>query len=139
MSDDESLHYVGSHGYAASSIDFARSPSLDAPPCRETPDIISFSPTSGPDGCKIAVYLQSVYDLLTPPSCTFSISFGSVQSECAITPLGFQNSAFQYALLVDAPAFMMTGCATFSVPLQMIVNSNYGLPAQVSHVGNFTY
>lgn len=141
ISDDESVPYVRSHGYAASSIDFARSPSLDVPPppCREAPEVMSFSPTNGPDGCKVVVYLQSVYELLTPPSCTFAVTFGSAQCDCAITPLGFQNSAFQYALLVDAPAFTLTGCASFSVPLQMIVNGNDGLPAQVSHLGNFTY
>jgi hypothetical protein len=138
VSDDESIRYLIKNELAASPLDFANSPPL-AVPSPEIPEVMSFSPTSGPDGCKIAVYLQSSYDLLATNSSTFVISFGSARCDCAITPLGFQNSAFVYTLLADAPAWSATCCSTSCVPLQLIVDGNDGLPVQMSHIGNFTY
>ncbi|KAL1956915.1 hypothetical protein VTO42DRAFT_6662 [Malbranchea cinnamomea] len=136
-SDDESVP-APSHEFSGSPFELTRSPSLEAS-SPEAPEVMSFSPTSGPDGCRIAVYLQSTYDLLAARGCTIALSFGSARSECAITALGFQNGAFQYALLVDAPAFSTTGCLTSSVPLQIIVDVRDGSEPHVNHIGNFNY
>lgn len=138
ISDDESIRYVSGHEYGRSPFQAPRSPSLEVP-SGEVPEVMSFSPTSGPDGSSIVVYLQSAYDLFAAPIGTYALTFGSARSECAIRPLGFHNSAFQYALLVDAPAFGVTGCPTLSVPLQLIVDGEDCSAPHVSHIGNFIY
>lgn len=138
VSDDESVPYMPATEYAGSPFQIPRSPSPE-PPSTEAPEVMSFSPTSGPDGCRLAVYIQSAYDLLTAPNCTFALNFGSAQCECAITPLGFHNSAFQYALLADAPTFNLTGCPTLSVPLHLVVDVKDGSAPQVTQIGNFIY
>ena len=138
VSDDESIPYMPGTEYAGSPFQVPGSPTSESP-SSEAPEIMSFSPTSGPDGCRLAVYLQSAYDLLAAPNCTFALNFGSARCKCAVTPLGFHNSAFQYALLADAPAFTLTGCPTLSVPLHLVVDAKDGSAPHVSQIGNFIY
>ena len=125
--------------YAGSPFQIPRSPASESPSSEDAPEVMSFSPTSGPDGCRLAVYLKSAYDLLATPNCTFALNFNAARCECAVTPLGFHNSAFQYALLADAPAFALTGCPTSSVPLHLIVDGKDGSAPHITQIGNFIY
>ncbi|PGH08531.1 hypothetical protein AJ80_07851, partial [Polytolypa hystricis UAMH7299] len=140
LPDDDSVHFATNHDYSATPpFDFPHSPSLDVD-FQHLPEVASFSPPSGPEGTKLSVYLQSVYDLLAPPnSPSFALLLGSERCDCIITPLGFLKSNFQYALSVGVPPFASTGCASFAVPIQMIMDDQEGQGPRLVQVGVFNY
>lgn len=138
ISDDDSVHYVSSNGYAGSPFELARSPSLDIP-SKPAPEVTSFTPTSGVEGVKLSVYIQSPFDLLNPGDWAFTLVFHSSNNQCAITPLGIQKEYFQYALEVNTPSFASTECCSFDVPLKLVMEDRDGPTTHIAEVGVFMY
>lgn len=138
--DDDSVHYMTNDGYSGSEpFDLPRSPGLDLE-SRQLPEVTSYSPLTGHEGSKLSVYIHSPCDLLSPAApSSISLLFGSERCECIVTPIGFDKSNFQYVLSVDTPPFAATGCPSFAVPLQMIMEENNGQVPHTVQVGVFTY
>ena len=101
ISDDDSANYVQNSVYSGSPFDIRRSPSLESN-CNPVPEVTSFSPAVGFKGTKLSIYVESFYDLLNPPTWTFSVLFGSCQCDCTINPLLVEESRF--CLLYTSPS-----------------------------------
>ncbi|EGE02772.1 hypothetical protein TEQG_08614 [Trichophyton equinum CBS 127.97] len=138
ISDDDSANYVQNSVYSGSPFDIRRSPSLESN-CNPVPEVTSFSPSVGFEGTELSIYVESFYDLLNPPTWSFSVLFGSYQCDCTINPLQVEESRFQYVLTVTAPAFVSTACAGLSVPLQIVINDQEASSQHFARIGSFTY
>ncbi|KAK2746796.1 hypothetical protein FQN57_002838 [Myotisia sp. PD_48] len=138
VSDDDSIGYMPNNTYAGSPFQIARSPSLESH-SRPLPEVLSFSPSLGGEGTKLSVYIQSLVDLLTPPTWAFSLIFGSLHCDCTIAPLGFEDSRYQYVLMVDVPAFATTCSGGPSVSLQVVINDQETSVPHIVRVGSFSY
>ncbi|KAF3482833.1 transcriptional regulator Medusa [Arthroderma uncinatum] len=138
ISDDDSAHYMSNSAYAGSPFDIRRSPSLESN-CNPAPEVTSFSPSIGYEGTKLTIYVESFYDLLNPPTWTFSVVFGSAHCDCTITSLGLEDSKFQYALTVTVPAFVSTACSALCVALQVVLNDQESSTQHIARIGSFTY
>ncbi|OJJ01615.1 hypothetical protein ASPVEDRAFT_52534 [Aspergillus versicolor CBS 583.65] len=129
--------YMAKPDYASSYED-EQSPMINAD-SHQLPEVISYSPQRGTEGTRVFVQIQSPYDLHTTPYATLSIVFGTKKCECNPHFLGFQDSSFQYALSVDTPSFMTTGCPSLAVPLQLSMRGQNEYPATTIQVGIYTY
>lgn len=128
--------YLQSNEYA-SSYDEAPSPIMGSG-SRPLPEIVSYRPQRGSEGTRVAVYIQSPFDLHSSNYGNLYLIFGSKRCECIPTFCGFQGSAFQYCLSVEAPQFMSTGSPSFAVPIQLVLETQGEQPATLQ-VGVYTY
>lgn len=129
--------YLQSNEYA-SSYDEAPSPIMGNG-SRPLPEIVSYRPQRGSEGTRVAVYIQSPFDLHSSNYGSLSLIFGSKRCECIPTFCGFQGSAFQYCLSVEAPQFMSTGSPSLAVPIQLVLESQGDCPPTTLQVGVYTY
>ncbi|KAI9044092.1 transcriptional regulator medA [Aspergillus affinis] len=129
--------YMSNQSYA-SSYEEGRSPMLGGE-SRQVPEILSYSPQRGSEGTRVFLEIQSPYDLHTSSYVTVYLVFGSKKTECVPHFVGFQGTAFQYALSVDTPPFMSTGSPSFAVPLQVVVDGQGECPTTALQVGVYTY
>lgn len=106
---------------------------------RQVPEVISCSPQGGSEGTRVFVQIQSPYDLHSSSYTHSYLVFGSKRCECIPHFVGFQGSAFQYALSADAPPFSSTGSSTFAVPVQLTMDTQNDYPSTTLHVGVYTY
>lgn len=106
---------------------------------RQVPEIVTYAPQRGYEGTRIFVQLLSPYDLHASSYASLYLCFGSKKCECVPHFIGFQYSAFQYALYVDAPSFLSTGSSSFAVPLQVTIATQEECNAIVLQVGIYTY
>ena len=108
---------------------------------RTRPDVTSYDPQEGNEGCTVHVYLQTVHDLLAPPALTISLLFGTKQVNSTIQLLNDSSDlAKQYVVVAQAPAFSHTGHHSFLVPLRLMIASNSGASAsEAVFVGQFKY
>ncbi|OJJ32445.1 hypothetical protein ASPWEDRAFT_31346 [Aspergillus wentii DTO 134E9] len=133
----DGVSYLASHEYA-SSYGEAPSPMLNAE-SRQLPEINSYSPIRGPEGTKVFVEIQTPYDLHNTPYAHSYLVFGSKKCECIPHFVGFNGPNFTYALSVEAPQFIATGCPSFAVPLQVAMGSQDECAATTLQVGVYTY
>ncbi|CAG8201640.1 unnamed protein product [Penicillium olsonii] len=129
--------YLPNNEYA-SSYEESQSPMLGARH-RQLPEIVTYSPQRGREGTRVMVQIQSPYDLHSSTIAALYLVFGSKKCESLPTFLGFQGSAFSYALAADAPAFMSTGSPSFAVPLSVSMDTQDDCPAITLQVGVYTY
>ncbi|OJJ47203.1 hypothetical protein ASPZODRAFT_1914444 [Penicilliopsis zonata CBS 506.65] len=130
--------YLTNQDYA-SSYEEARSPML-LDQSQPVPEVLSYTPQRGGEGTRVFVQIQSPYDLHTSSYAALFLVFGTKKCECIPHFLGFQGSAFQYGLSVDAPDFMLTGSPSFAVPLQVSLHMQEdALPTTTLQVGVYTY
>ncbi|KAK4506027.1 hypothetical protein PRZ48_003992 [Zasmidium cellare] len=110
---------------------------LDAAP-RPVPAINSYTPQQGPQGTKVTVYFQSVYDF-DAPQVTPVIMFGHKRCQSTLTKSPLTH-AYQYALSADAPSLTSTNSPSPTVSLQLALDDgtiNWESPSV--DVGVFTY
>ncbi|KAJ5084048.1 hypothetical protein NUU61_008627, partial [Penicillium alfredii] len=129
--------YMPNHEYA-SSYEESESPMLGARH-RQLPEIVTYSPQRGGEGTRVVVRIQSPYDLHSSTYAALYLVFGSKRCECIPHFLGFQGSAFQYGLSVDAPPFLSTGSPSLAVPIQVVMETQNDCPATTLQVGVYTY
>ncbi|CAI7677967.1 unnamed protein product [Penicillium manginii] len=129
--------YLQGNEYA-SSYDEAPSPVMAAT-ARPLPEIISYRPQRGSEGTKVAVYIQSPFDLHSSNYGALYLIFGSKRCECIPTFYGFQGSAFSYCLTVQAPEFTSTASPSFAVPIQLVVETQSDCQPTTLQVGVYTY
>lgn len=107
---------------------------------RHLPEVTSFSPTQGPAGRKLFVYLNAVDDLETPPAAVFTIMFGSKRCETVLSKLSNQSQRCNYALSVDVPPFDATGSTSTQVPVYMDMTDGSSSSASMPvHIGYYGY
>ncbi|CAL5868175.1 uncharacterized protein PFLUO_LOCUS2399 [Penicillium psychrofluorescens] len=129
--------YLPNHEYA-SSYEEAQSPMMGAR-AQQLPEIVSYTPQRGSEGTRVFVQIQSPYDLHSSAYAELCLVFGSKKCECVPHFLGFQGSAFQYVLSMDAPPFLSTGSPSFAVPLQVTMSTQSDCPVTTLQVGVYTY
>lgn len=123
--------YLTNQDYA-SSYEGPRSP-------RQLPEVVSYTPQRGCEGTRVFVQIQSPYDLHTSSYAAVYLCFGSKRCECVPHFLGFQCSAYQYALSVDVPSFLSTSSPSFAVPLQVAIVTQEESNTLTLQVGVYTY
>ncbi|CAI7671871.1 unnamed protein product [Penicillium pancosmium] len=129
--------YLQGNEYA-SSYDEAPSPIM-ATVSRPLPEIISYRPQRGSEGTRVTVYIQSPFDLHSSNYGSLYLIFGSKRCECIPTFCGFQGSAFQYCLSVEAPQFMSTASPSFAVPIQLVLETQGDCQPTTLQVGVYTF
>ncbi|KAI9371286.1 hypothetical protein BJX61DRAFT_534934 [Aspergillus egyptiacus] len=129
--------YITKHDYASSYED-EQSPMLSAEN-RHMPEVVSYSPQRGAEGTRVYVHIQSPFDLHRSSYAAVYVVFGSKKCESNPHFLGFQDSAFQYALSVDTPSFMSIGSPSLAVPLQVTLEGQNGYASTILQVGIYTY
>jgi hypothetical protein len=136
--DVDHLHYVNGSDYRPQPS-FEQRPAVNDP--RTRPEITSYTPQEGPEGSTIHVYLQTLHDLLTPPTLSISLQFYSKRVDCMIQLLSDTSELVkQYAVSAQVPAFISTGYHSFSVPLRLVMDGGHGNGApQAIEVGSFKY
>ncbi|KAF9239179.1 hypothetical protein DTO027I6_9589 [Penicillium roqueforti] len=122
----------------ASSYEESQSPMMGARH-RQLPEIVTYSPQRGSEGTRVMVQIQCPYDLHASSYAALYVVFGSKKCESLPHFLGFQDSAFQYGLSADVPAFLSTGSPSFAVPLSVLMETQDDCPATSLQVGVYTY
>lgn len=98
--------------------------------------VTAISPTQGPAGRKMCVYLDTKGHELDAASSYPAILFGSRRSNGILNRLApQQNQQANYVLTVDIPPFDSTSSSTTQVSLSLDV----GDPAMLTVVGTYTY
>ena len=137
--DTEPLSCVGGLPYQARApYHEPQSAFIDLRP-RPIPEITSYTPSGGPQGTKIFIYLHSVYELDTPPSLNFCLMFGSRRCGTEVTKIDQNGPFFQYALTANVPPLTSTGWHTHKVPIRVQVEDATGVETGATEVGIFTY
>ncbi|KAF4966259.1 hypothetical protein FSARC_6058 [Fusarium sarcochroum] len=106
------------------------------------PTVLSCQPTTGVFGTKVYVKLSSQYDLfsLSSPMPTWFLVFGSEKCSVEDVSRDMQDSSgFIYTCSGDAPQFLVTGCASSSVPLSLVLDGPSGDEISRIPVGTFQY
>lgn len=106
---------------------------------RPRPEVVSYTPRQGSEGTKVFVQIQSPYDIHASSYGAVYLCFGSEKCECTPQFLGFQCSAFQYALSVEAPPAALTGYNFCAVPLQVSIVNQDDYSAVTLDVGLYAY
>jgi len=123
---------------ARSSYHEPQSSFIDLRP-RQIPEITSYTPSGGPQGTKIFIYLQAVYDLDTPPLLSFLLMFASRRCSTVLTKIDQPGPYFQYALTANVPQLTSTGWHTHQVPMRVHIEDEGGVDVGAVEVGAFTY
>ncbi|KAJ5318901.1 uncharacterized protein N7506_011605 [Penicillium brevicompactum] len=129
--------YLPNNEYA-SSYEESQSPMLGARP-RQLPEIVTYSPQRGREETRVMVQISSPYDLHSSAIAGVFVVFGSKKCHSLPTFMGFQGTAFQYALAADAPAFLSTGSPSFAVPLSVSMETQDDCPPITLQVGIYSY
>jgi hypothetical protein len=125
-------------GYAGSMpYEDAHSPLMDTSVARG-PEVVASTPPKGPEGSHVQVRVVSPFDLHSNARASF-LSFGSRQSECTVSLLGYNNSTFSYVFSGPAPVFAATMSPSFDVLLQLVIDLASSNGPLVLRVGVFTY
>jgi len=106
---------------------------------RPVPEITSYTPSGGPQGTKIFIYLQTVDELGTPPLLTFCLMFASRRCSTELMKIDQDGPFFQYALTATVPPLASTGWHTHKVPIRVELEDAYGVEVGATEVGAFTY
>lgn len=106
---------------------------------RPIPEITSYTPSGGPQGTKIFIYIHSVYELGIPPLLTYCLMFASRRCSTELTKIDQNGPFFQYALTANVPPLASTGWHTHRVPIRVQVEDASGVEMGATEVGAFTY
>ena len=106
---------------------------------RPFPVVQTISPTEGPPGTQVAVYLCAVYDLDRPPVLRYSLMFGTQSCAGSLTKLDSQGPFYRYLLPTTAPAITTAGWASPDVPLGLRIDDDTGQYVGAVEVGRYTY
>jgi len=108
---------------------------------RPFPEIISYSPVSGPQGTKVTVYMRSPYDF-DNPQVTPYIMFGQKRCESTLQKTAQPNTPndqYQYALSTDAPPLTPTSTNSPHLLSLAFEGSPVNWQSPSIDFGNFTY
>ncbi|KAI9882948.1 MAG: hypothetical protein M1823_005307 [Watsoniomyces obsoletus] len=112
----------------------------DLLPPRPVPAIQNITPTEGPPGTCVAVYLCSAYDLEAPPALRYSLMFGTQSCVGSLTKLNSEGQYLRYLLAATAPALSPAAWASPEVPIRLRVDDDAaGQPVGAVEVGQYTY
>ncbi|MCJ1360938.1 hypothetical protein MMC16_000033 [Acarospora aff. strigata] len=111
---------------------------LDIRP-RPIPEITSYTPSGGPQGTKIYIYILSHHELTAPPLLSFHLMFASRRCSTELTKIDQPGPFFQYALTANVPPLPSTGWHTHQVPIRVQVEDEAGGELGAIDVGAFTY
>ncbi|EMC96822.1 hypothetical protein BAUCODRAFT_108761 [Baudoinia panamericana UAMH 10762] len=115
--------YTGPHDPTYYAQQYAQHPAaayLPAP--RQSPEIISVSPTRGHQSTRVTVYFRSIYDFESPQIRAF-LMFGQYKCESTLSKTSHQGSMYQYALSAEAPPLSLTNSQS-PVPLHLILDDS---------------
>ncbi|KAI0188858.1 hypothetical protein F4808DRAFT_454152 [Astrocystis sublimbata] len=102
------------------------------------PTIISYQPTSGVFGTKIAIKFSAAYDLIAVAS-QFSLVFGAHKSPAHATRDASDASGLGFVVCAEAPQLDDTRSASGNVPISLLIESAEGEMVGNTDVGTFTY
>ncbi|KAI9826014.1 MAG: hypothetical protein M1819_007469 [Sarea resinae] len=104
----------------------------------QLPEVISIHPTTGPQGTKVRVLVESVYDLSSQPPLFFLVMFGSRRCNSALTRVDHQ-SLYSYVVAAEAPPLNTTGWVETTVPMYLKMEDERGEDLGSTEIGNYSY
>lgn len=107
---------------------------------RKLPEVTSFTPVRGPQGCHIYVYISTTYDLAyTPLTVSLSLMFASKLCTPIVDRLEPRGSEYHYQLTAEVPSHASTGWLSSMVPLSLQVQQNSKAGPESVQIGTFSY